>query len=186
MYTLGDLVKTLGRSAVYLRGLQDRFDLPIFENGGYTKAYRAFLRTVIHLRTLGVPEDVLLKLWHLEKKLMLLLHADATGSPTWFLDACGQTRHLQRRLLLTNYDVGTPLHTRKLQLSMNFREASPELFAGHEMGEDALRVLERYLQAYQRIRADAVDEARHLRSAAAWAGRILKNNGHPPPGDAGG
>jgi hypothetical protein len=37
---------------------------------------------------------------------LILLHADSTGSPTWFLDSCGATTSPKHRLLLTHHDVG--------------------------------------------------------------------------------
>ena len=101
---------------------------------------------------LNISEEVLLKLWHLEKKLLTLLHVDSTGTPTWFLDAWGTTSHSRRRLLLTNYDMGIELKFQAVQLGLNFSEAALELFAGKEMGEDALRVLGQYLKLFSRIR----------------------------------
>ena len=74
-------------------------------------------------------------MWHLETKLLTLLHVDSTGSPTWFLDACGQTTHRKRCLLLTNHDVGIEIPVRMLQLGLNFGDAMPELFAGKEIGQ---------------------------------------------------
>ena len=172
MHTLGDMAKELNRSPVYLHGLQTRFELPLCEDASYSDAYLAFLRTVIFLRALNVAEESLRDLWHLEKKLLQLLHVDSTGSPTWFLDACGQKKHPRRRLLLTNYDLGVEVPTKTLQLGLNFAKGLPELFAGKEMGEDALRVLGEYLKLYSRIRADVAAEAPVLRSAAAWAKRL--------------
>ena len=104
--TLGEIATALNRSAVYLHGLQSRFELPAFKGAGYSQAYLAFLRTLVLLRTLCISEETLRDLWHIEKKLLQLLYVDSTGSPTWFLDACGQTSHPKRRLLLTNHDLG--------------------------------------------------------------------------------
>jgi len=173
MHTFADLAHALNRSPVYLRGLQTRFALPVLEGAAYPAAYMAFLRTVIHLRTFGVSEEALLKLWHLEKKLLTLLHADSTGSPTWFLDACGQTAHRRRRLLLTNYDLGVAIPSRMLQLGLNFGDALPELFAGKEMGDDALRVLEAYLTAFATLRRDVGDELPHVLAAVSFARRLV-------------
>jgi hypothetical protein len=172
MHTLGDMAKALNRSPVYLHGLQTRFDLPVREGAGYSDAYLAFLRTVVFLRMLNVSEESLLALWHLEKKLLQLLHVDSTGSPTWFLDACGHPSHPRRRLLLTNYDLGVEVPTGTLQLGLNFAKALPELFAGKEMGEDALRVLGEYLKLYTRLRTDVSAETLLLRSAVAWTKRL--------------
>lgn len=173
MNTFADLARELNRSPVYLRGLQTRFALPVLEGAAYPAAYLAFLRTVVFLRTFGVSEDALLKLWHLETKLLILLHVDSTGSPTWFLAACGQTSHRQCRLLLTNYDLGVAIPSRMLQLGLNFGNALPELFAGKEMGEDAFRVLEEYLTALATLRRDVADELPHTRAAVAWAKALL-------------
>ena len=78
MHTFADLAKALNRSAVYLSGLQSRFELAAFDGAGYSEAYLAFLQTVVHLRTLSITEETLRDLWHIEKKLLVLLHADST------------------------------------------------------------------------------------------------------------
>jgi hypothetical protein len=180
MHSFADLAHALNRSPVYLRGLQTRFALPVLEGAAYHPAYLAFLRTVVFLRTFGISEEGLLRLWHLERKLLTLLHADSTGSPTWFLDACGQPAHRRRRLLLTNYDLGVAIPSRMLQLGLNFGNALPELFAGKEMGEDAFRVLEEYLTALFLILRDVGEELPHTRAAVTWA-RTLLSMGAPPP-----
>jgi hypothetical protein len=41
MHTLGDMVTSLNRSAVYLHGLQARFELPVSEGASYSDAYLA-------------------------------------------------------------------------------------------------------------------------------------------------
>jgi hypothetical protein len=173
MHTLTEIAKALNRPIVYLSGLQSRFELPVLPGAGYSEAYLAFFRVVIHLRTLGIAEDRLRELWDMEKKLLVLLHLDTSGSPTWFLDSCGATTHPKRRLLLTNHDVGVEIHGTGVQPGLNFAgEATPELFAGPEMGEDALRVLHEYRKLYARICADAKAEAPHVREAAKWAARL--------------
>jgi hypothetical protein len=115
MHTFADLAKALNRSTVYLSGLQSRFELPTFDGAGYSEAYLAFLQTVVHLRTLSITEETLRDLWHIEKKLLVLLHADSTGSPTWFLDSCGATTSPKRRLLLTNYELGAEVYGMRQQ-----------------------------------------------------------------------
>ncbi len=172
LLTLGDLVKALNRPAVYLSGLQARFELPLYEGAAYSKAYLAFLQTVVFLRTLGIPEETLLRLWQLEKKLLQLLHADSNGSSTWFLDACGSITHRDRRLLLSNYDLGVTVPSKTLQLGLNFAEKLPELFGGAEMGEDALRVLNDYITLFGQIRTDIAAEVPRLREAVKWAVRL--------------
>ena len=175
MNTLGDMAKALNRSPVYLHGLQARFELPVFEGAGYSSAYLEFLRTVVFLRVLNVSESSLRDLWHLEKKLLQLLHVDSTGSKTWFLDSCGQAGHSERRLLLTNHDLGVSLRSQTLQLGLNFADSLPELFAGREMGEDALRVLGEYLKDFTRIQTEMNAEVRIARAAARWAGQLKRS-----------
>jgi hypothetical protein len=172
MHTLSDIGKTLSRPAVYLHGLQARFELPASEGAAYSDAYLAFLRAVVFLRMLNVSEENLLKLWHLEKKLLTLLHVDSIGSPTWFLDACGPTTKPRHRLLLTNFNMGFELKSRAVQLGLNFSEIAPELFAGKEMGEDTLRVLGQYLKLFSRIQGDMSVEIPLLREATRWGGRF--------------
>jgi hypothetical protein len=172
MQTFGDMAKALNRFPVQLSTLQKQFALPAFEGAAYSDAYLAFLRTIISLRTLNVGDNTLQDLWHLEKKLLQLLHADSTGSPTWFLDSCGATAHPGRRLLLTNHDLGVPLTGSEVQTGLNFADSLPELFAGKEMGEDALRVLREILKIRTRILADIAAELPHVRFAANWASRL--------------
>lgn len=172
MHTLANIAKALNRPVVVLHGLQTRFELPAGKGASYSDAYFAFLRTIVYLRILNISEEVLLKLWHLEKKLLTLLHVDSTGSPTWFLDACGTTSHSRRRLLLSNYDMGIELKFQAVQLGLNFSESTPELFAGKEMGEDALRVLGQYMKLFSRIQAEVIDEIPSLRDASRWAARL--------------
>lgn len=169
MHTFGDMAAALNRSTVYLSGLQKRFELPAFEGAAYSPAYLAYLRGVIHLRTFDISEESLRDLWHLEKKLLQLLHVDSAGSPTWFLDSCGMVSHPKRRLLLSNYDLGVPISPGELQTGLNFADTLPELFAGKEMGEDALRVLRECLKICARILADLTTELPHVRTAVKWA-----------------
>lgn len=105
VHSLGDMSKALNRAAVYVSGLQARFELPVLEGAAYSSAYLELLRSIVALRTFNIPEESLRDLWHLEKKLLQLLHVDSTGSCTWFLDSCGAITHLDHRLLLTNVSV---------------------------------------------------------------------------------
>jgi hypothetical protein len=176
MHTLGTMARALNRSPVYVSGLQKRFALPAFEGAAYSDAYLAFLHTLVALRTFNLAEETLLEVWHLEKKLLQLLHVDSTGSRTWFLDACGATTHPERRLLLTHHDLGVPLTGSELQTGLNFASALPELFAGRDMGEDALRVLREILKIRARILADIATELPHVRAAVKWATPLAKES----------
>jgi len=171
-HTLAEMAKALNRPAVVISGLQDRFELPAADGIGYTDAYLAFLRTVVYLGTSGIAEARLLRLWHLEKKLLQLLHVDSTGSKTWFLDSCGAITRRDRRLLLSNYDIGIAVPSHAIQLGLNFAATPPELFAGKDMGEEALLVLNDIIPLQAAIRADVAAELPHLRETAKWAARL--------------
>ena len=171
-HTLADIAQRLNRPAVVISGFQTRFELPAIEGAGYSDAYLAFLKTVVCLRTVGIAEDRLLRLWLLEKKLLQLLHVDSTGSKTWFLDSCGAITRRDRRLLLSNYDIGIAVPAQALQLGLNFAVKPAELFAGKEMGEDALRVLNDIIPFQIDILADIAAELPHVRDAVKWAARL--------------
>jgi hypothetical protein len=171
------MAKALNRLSIYLSGLQARFELPVMDGAGYSPAYLEFLRKVVHLRTLAVGEESIHDLWIIERKLLQLLHADSTGSPTWFLDACGVSGNPQQRLLLSNYNLGVPVHARTLQLGLNFTAADRELFGGAEMGEDALRVLQDYRRLHRHIEKEIASELPQVRAAASWAKGFRKTHG---------
>ncbi len=172
MPTLGDMANALNRSQLVLRDVLKRFEVPLAKDDRYSDATLAFLRTVIFLRALNIGEDRLRELWRLEKKLLQLLHVDSAGSPTWFLDACGLTNHPRRRLLLSNFDLGFALPVRAVQLGLNFADVGAELFAGKEMGEDAIRVLVETLKLHHAICADAAGERPLAIAAIRWARRF--------------
>lgn len=169
MHKLADLAKILNRPVVALSGLQGRFELPVLEGAAYSEAYLAFLRVVLYLRILGISEERLRELWEIEKKLLTLLHVDATGSTTWFLDSCGANAHPKRRLLLTNHDLGVEIHGTGLQMGLNFADTTSELFTGPQMGEDALRVFDEYRKLHSSIADDVKAELPQMRAAASWA-----------------
>ena len=63
--------------------------LEVMAGAAYSNAYLEFLRALVTLRTLNISEESLRDLWHLEKKLLQLIHVDSAGSPTWFCDGAG-------------------------------------------------------------------------------------------------
>ena len=67
MQSLGDMLKSLNRTAVYVSGLQARFELPVMEGAEYSNAHLEFLRAIVTLRTLSISEEALHDLWQLEK-----------------------------------------------------------------------------------------------------------------------
>ena len=164
------MAERLGRPVVWVAGVQKRFGLPVLES--YPEGYDSFLRKIMHLRVLGASEETLREFWAVERKIIEVLHLDPQSSPTWMVDACAFSSDPDRRLLLSNIDLGFPLPATDLQIGLNFAASSPELFAGKEMGEDALRLISDYRTRVTAIRSTVASESKILRGALKW-GRTL-------------
>ena len=165
------MAERLGRPAVWISGIQKRFGLPVLES--YPEGYEAFLRKVLHLRVLGVSEEALREFWAVERKLIEVLHLDPQSSPTWMVDACTVAADTDRRLLLSNIDLGFILPATDLQIGLNFATSSLELFAGKEMGEDSLKVLQDYRTRLAAIRTTVASESNLLRDALKWGKSLV-------------
>jgi hypothetical protein len=85
------------------------------------------------------------------------------------VDACAFASDTDQRLLLSNIDLGFPLPATDLQIGLNFTASSPELFAGKEMGEDALRLISDYRTRLAGIRSSVDSESKILRHALKWS-----------------
>ena len=170
--TFGEVCKALRRPTVYVRRLQSHLGLSIPEDDQYHDAYLQFLHTVVYLRVLGISIDKLDELWAVEKRLMMMLHADSSDSPTWYLDACGQKSNPDQRLLLSNYDLGVPLPSGYVQLELDFTQRLSDLFSPTEMGEDVLRQLGQYLRLADAVKESVRCELPTVRAATRWAARI--------------
>lgn len=155
----------LNRSPMVIRDLQKRFELPVLSGAAYSPAYSELLRSIIYLRIFGISFQRLTRLWQIECSLMRLLNADSTGSPTWFLDACGAINHKDQRLLLSNFDIGATLQASAVQPGLNFQEESNELFSSLEMGQDVLSVLDLYREQHKEIMTALQAELPMVRSA---------------------
>jgi hypothetical protein len=166
MRSVKNLAERLGRLIVWVRGVQKRFGLPVLES--YSEGYESFLRKIVHLRVLGVSEETLREFWAIERKLIEVLHLDPQSSPTWMVDACSYPSDPDRRLLLSNIDLGFILPATELQIGLNFAIFSPELFAGKDMGEDSLKVLQDYRTRLDGIRVSVASESKILRDALKW------------------
>ncbi len=170
------MAEGLGRPVVWVAGVQKRFGLPVLES--YSEGYESFLRKILHLRVLGVSEEALREFWAIERKLIEVLHLDPQSSPTWIVDACAFGADPDRRLLLSNIDLGFPLPATDLQIGLNFAAAAQELFAGKEMGEDSLKVLQDYRTRLVGIRSAVTSESRILRNALKWGKGLDKTAGY--------
>lgn len=172
MYSLTDIAEFLGRHQVQLGHTLKRFGLPTHSGIGYSECYVNFFRQVIFLRLAQVPEDKIQELWDLERKIMVLLHADSLGSPTWMIDGHAQDGNTNRRLFLSRFDVGADLGSVSAQPGLDFSESEGELFGSSEMGEDALRFITEYGVLLRPILEIAADQEGMLRAAGEWAGRL--------------
>jgi hypothetical protein len=169
MYSLSEIAGILGRDRIALLGLLKRFDLPICKGGSYPDCYVSFLKSVIFMRLAQITEGQILELWSLEHKLMTILHGDSLGSPTWMIDGHDQSTHEGRRLFLSRFDLGTELKASAVQPGLDFAESEQELFAGEEMGEDALRLLKSYLKLLTSIRQILQVQSPVMIAAGRWA-----------------
>jgi hypothetical protein len=113
------------------------------------------------------------------------------------VDACAYPSDPNRRLLLSNIDLGFdgtllpqsratpsglpsevfraasqaawfPQPVNAVQIGLNFATSTPELFARRDMGEDALRLISDYRSRLAVIRSTVASESRILRSALKW------------------
>lgn len=171
MKRMKQIAERLGRPAIWISGIQKRFGLPMLES--YPEGYESFLRKILHLRVLGVSEETLREFWAVERKLIEVLHLDPQSSPTWMVDACAYPSDPDRRLLLSNIDLGFILPATELQIGLNFATSSPELFAGKDMGEDALKLLQDYRTRLAGIRLSVGSELSVLKGAIKWARELV-------------
>lgn len=164
------LCKRLGKSAPYIRTLQVRLTLPIPDDGRYSESYEKFMRGLVSLRTLSVPFEEIGALLALEKKLLQLLNIDTLEpSHTWFLDGYRSPSASDSCLLITGYDLSGLIHSGGVQSQLDFSGRKAELFSGSEMGEDARRVYDLWLERVQAIRARVRTEVPILRYSLLWA-----------------
>ncbi|NBZ97052.1 MAG: hypothetical protein EBR40_11630 [Proteobacteria bacterium] len=140
--------------------------MPVLEE--YPDCYVAFLRKIRDLRNLGVSEEMLGDLWDLERKLIEILHLDLGGGELSMIEGCSVEADPDRRLLLSNADLGVPLMARDVQAGLDFQKRPRELFEGQAMGEDALRLLGEYRDLLQEIRGMVGRERKVLSESLRW------------------
>lgn len=166
MTTPSTLSQALGRSAIWISRIRKRFALPVVDD--HSTSYLALLRKIRDLRNLGISEDKLVELWDLEKKLISILHLDLGGGVFSLIEGCSAEADPDRRLLLTNADLGVPLMASEVQAGLDFNKRPQELFEGKEMGEDALRLLVEYRNLLQVVREIVGREKGVLKSSHRW------------------
>ena len=148
--THSELSERLGRPALWISRMRKHFGLPVLED--YPECYEAFLRKVRDLRNLGVSEEKFGQLWDLERKIIEILHLDLGGGELSLVEGCSVEADPDRRLLLSNADLGVPLMSRDVQSGLDFQSRPRELFEGKAMGEDALLLLREYRKLLQGVR----------------------------------
>lgn len=162
-----ELSERLGRPALWISRMRKHFGLPVLED--YPECYEAFLRKVRDLRNLGVSEEKFGQLWDLERKLIEILHLDLGGGELSLIEGCSVEADPDRRLLLSNADLGVPLMSRDVQSGLDFQSRPRELFEGKAMGEDALRILGEYRELLQEIGKTVASESKVLKGSLRWA-----------------
>ncbi len=174
-YSFYKLCKDLLKPKRYVQSLQSKLELYIpRKDESYTPGYRRFLQKVIALRTYSVPLEDITDLFKLEKKIMQLMHADSQdGSATWYLDCCTGPVNAETCLLLTNYNLETPINAAVVQIQLDFTRKDDELFDGEEMGEDIQRVLAIYREQVQRMKDRIETEYKVLVNALDWANQAF-------------
>jgi hypothetical protein len=161
------LSETLARPALWISRMRKRFGLPVLDD--YPECYVAFLRKIRDLRNLGVSEEKLGDLWDLERKLIAILHLDLGGGELSLIEGCSAEADPERRLLLSNADLGVPLMARDVQAGLDFQERPKELFEGQAMGEDALRLLGEYRVHMQEVKKIVHRERVVLKESIRWS-----------------
>ena len=164
--TPSKLSQALSRTTLWTSRQRKRFGLPVLED--YPECYVAFLRKVRDLCNLGISEEKLGELWDLEKKLIAILHLDLGGGGLSMIEGCTAEADPERRLLLTNVDLGVPLMASEVQAGLDFNKRPRELFECKEMGEDALRLLEEYRYLLHEVRDIVGREKSVLKSSLQW------------------
>ena len=170
--TLSELSDRLGRPALWISRMRKQFGLPVLEQ--YPECYETFLRKIRDLRNLGVSDEKLLNLWNLERRLIDILHLDLGDGNLSHIQGCSVEADLERRLLLSNAELGVPLIARDLQTGLDFKSRPRELFEGKEMGEDALRVFDQCLKLRKNILKEVAVELAQVRESVKWAQHLPK------------
>ena len=165
--THSELSERLGRPALWISRMRKHFGLPVLED--YPECYEAFLRKVRDLRNLGVSEEKFGQLWDLERKLIDILHLDLGDGNLSHIQGCSVEADPERRLLLSNADLGVPLMARDLQTGLDFQALPKELFEGKEMGDDVLRILREYSDLLDETLKTVSRESKVLKNSLRWA-----------------
>ena len=165
--TLSELSDRLGRPVLWMSRMRKQFGLPVLEQ--YPECYQNFLRKIRDLKNLGASDEKLVNLWNLERRLIDILHLDLGDGHLSHIQGCSVEADPERRLLLSNAELGVPLMARDLQTGLDFQALPKELFEGREMGDDALRILREYSNLLEETLKTVARESNVLKNSLRWA-----------------
>lgn len=169
--SFSEMCRAIGKGPAYARRLQLDLGLHVpGRNDGYSDEYVYFMERVVSLRTFNVAMTDILDLFVKERRIleMLRFHSLST-SPTWYLGTSPEPPDPDRRLLLTNFDLGFPISANGIQANLDFSEGEQELFEGSEMGEDVRQALVLYRKLLNKIQQRVHTETPVLLNALAWS-----------------
>jgi hypothetical protein len=175
VYTWSELAEAVGKSVPFIRSILSQIgvDMPRRVDR-LPESMVQFLRKVVALRMFSVPIDDIAELFRKERKILDLLHFDTLSNEAfWFLAHGDNPVRSDRHLLLTGQDLGFPLAAGAIQCNLDFRVRNPELFGGHEMGEDVRQVVDLYLRQLRKIDGRVKAERPVLVDALSWVGSGL-------------
>ncbi|MFO1492974.1 MAG: hypothetical protein U1F77_05780 [Kiritimatiellia bacterium] len=163
-FTLSELAERLDRPSLIIRALMDRYGLPALDGRAYGIAHYRFVKRLLGLKLLSIPEEKLLRLFEFEKKLVQMLRGDHPESATWMIDGWAHRGAPRCRLLLTQFDAGCDLRMFQVQPQLAFNEKPLELFESSDMGEHLEPLLRRYVKLRDEVVEKAVEEERRIRA----------------------
>ena len=163
---LSTLAKRTGKSVPYVMVLQKKFGLPICKD--YPAGYAVLVKKLIYLSICSVPDKEIKSLLAKEKKLLELLKVDSLHEGELWFDSMCIMQSGPNRLLLTGHDLGHPVDCETIQTGLDFSDREKELFQSHEMGASALRELQRYSEAFNKIQKRIRAELPAVEAAQKW------------------
>jgi hypothetical protein len=175
MIKMSELCRTLGRSPAYIRKIQAALKIPMHKDGTLPESIIPLIEKVLMLRAFSVPLEDIAELFRRERHVLESLRMDSLSTSSyWYLESCGQPsseHQRERRLFLTDYDVGFDLAGGQVQAHLDFGRNQHELFTRAEMGDDSLRHIDRYFRQLDSVRDRVALEQTFLEQALLWARR---------------
>jgi len=167
---LKELAEKIEQSVPFVMNLQKKFELPVGKE--YSDGYAVLLGKLLHLTVCGVPQKDITAMLSRERKLLELLKVDSLyNSQFWFENLCVD-KFGHSRILLSGYDLGHMLNRSAVQTGLDFAERDSELFGSKEMGDNALRALQKCLDSQEVVLARLRQEIPTVSNALKWARRV--------------